>query len=245
MAIVTPRGVQVHPPSSRINYKRRPAPSHSNTTLSSSQILLLWRPLLSPFVAFCIPIASTARTVLARADLRNLCNAEILLGIAGQSGFWGVSWCDCSHPERLRPLLPGGRQMSTSSTSRWPYLCSQVNIKIVSTTSWRPSALQRLSLATSNSPDWHNIQSWERRTRCLQHWSCLGVHSKPILVYYLFMFISENNMNMSTYFVSTISLIYAIKLIMSFRIKIYQKLPSYLTTSSILRICHLNLWGCS
>ena len=35
----------------------------------------------------------------------------------------------------------------------------------------------------------------------------------------LFMFISENNM--STYFVSTISLIYAMKLIIAFGIKIY------------------------
>ena len=43
------------------------------------------------------------------------------------------------------------------------------------------------------------------------------------------MFISENNMNMSTYFVSTISLIYAMKLIIIFRIKIYQKFTTYLT----------------
>ena len=45
----------------------------------------------------------------------------------------------------------------------------------------------------------------------------------------LFMFISENNMNTSTYFVSTISLIYDMELIITFGIKIYQKLPSYLT----------------
>ena len=45
----------------------------------------------------------------------------------------------------------------------------------------------------------------------------------------LFMFIRENNMNTSTYFVSTISLIYAMKLIIAFGIKIYQKLPCYLT----------------
>jgi hypothetical protein len=107
------------PPSSRINYKRRPAPSHFNTTLSSSQVLLLRRPLTSPSVAFCIPIASTARTVLVRAGLRNLCSAEILLRIARQSGFLGASWRDCSLPEHLRPLLPGGRS-STSSTSWWP-----------------------------------------------------------------------------------------------------------------------------
>ena len=43
------------------------------------------------------------------------------------------------------------------------------------------------------------------------------------------MFISENNMNTSTYFVSTISLIYAMKLIIAFGIKIYQKLPIFLT----------------
>ena len=45
----------------------------------------------------------------------------------------------------------------------------------------------------------------------------------------LFMFISENNMNTSTYFVSTISLIYAMKLIIAFGIKIYRKLPRFLT----------------
>jgi hypothetical protein len=45
----------------------------------------------------------------------------------------------------------------------------------------------------------------------------------------LFMLISENNMNTSTYIVHTLSLIYIMKLILIFRIKIYRKLPSYLT----------------
>ena len=45
----------------------------------------------------------------------------------------------------------------------------------------------------------------------------------------LFMLISENKMNTSTYFVITISLIYAMKLIITFGIKIYQKLPIFLT----------------
>ena len=58
MAIVTPRGVQVHPP---------------------------------PQLLSAIPIASAASTVLARAGLRNLYNAKILLGIAEQSDFWGAS----------------------------------------------------------------------------------------------------------------------------------------------------------
>jgi len=48
----------------------------------------------------------------------------------------------------------------------------------------------------------------------------------------LFMLISENNMNTSTYFVHTLSLFYAMKLLVIFGIKIYQKLPSYLTDSS-------------
>jgi len=97
MAIVTPRDVQVLPPSSRINYKRRPAPSHSNTTLK-----LL--------------------------GLRNLCNAEILLGIAGQSGFWERLDATTRSPnvyvlyflvaEHLRPLLPCGR--TSTSSSWWP-----------------------------------------------------------------------------------------------------------------------------
>ena len=45
----------------------------------------------------------------------------------------------------------------------------------------------------------------------------------------LFMFISENNMNMSTYFVHTLSLFYVMKLLVIFEIKIYRKLPSFLT----------------
>ena len=50
----------------------------------------------------------------------------------------------------------------------------------------------------------------------------------------LFMLISENNMNTSIYFVRTISLIYVMKLIIIFGIKIYQKFPSYLTVSWLL-----------
>ena len=45
----------------------------------------------------------------------------------------------------------------------------------------------------------------------------------------LFMLISENNMNTSTFFVHTLSLFYAIKLLVIFGIKIYRKLPSFLT----------------
>jgi hypothetical protein len=45
----------------------------------------------------------------------------------------------------------------------------------------------------------------------------------------LFMLISENNMNTCTYLVHTLSLIYIMKLIVIFGIKIYRKLPRYLT----------------
>ena len=45
----------------------------------------------------------------------------------------------------------------------------------------------------------------------------------------LFMLISENNMNTSTYFVHTLSLFYVMKLLVIFGIKIYRKLPSFLT----------------
>ena len=44
-----------------------------------------------------------------------------------------------------------------------------------------------------------------------------------------FMLISKNNMNTSTYFIFTLSLFYAMKLLVKFRIKIYQNLPSSLT----------------
>ena len=43
------------------------------------------------------------------------------------------------------------------------------------------------------------------------------------------MLISENNMNTYTYFVHTLSLFYAMKLLVIFGIKIYPKLSSFLT----------------
>jgi len=46
----------------------------------------------------------------------------------------------------------------------------------------------------------------------------------------LFILISENNMNTSIFFVHTLSLFYAMKLLEIFGIKIYRKLPSHLTT---------------
>jgi len=46
------------------------------------------------------------------------------------------------------------------------------------------------------------------------------------------MLISKNNMNTSTYLIHTLSLIYAMKLLVIFEIKIYRKLPSYLTEAS-------------
>ena len=45
----------------------------------------------------------------------------------------------------------------------------------------------------------------------------------------LLMLISENNMNTNTYFVHTLSLFYAMKLLVIFKIKIYRKLSSFLT----------------
>src|SRR6185437_14953104 len=46
---------------------------------------------------------------------------------------------------------------------------------------------------------------------------------------FLFMLISKNNMTTCTYLIHTFSLIYAMKLLVIFGIKIYRKLPSYLT----------------
>ena len=45
----------------------------------------------------------------------------------------------------------------------------------------------------------------------------------------LFILISENNMNTNTYFIHTLSLFYVMKLLVIFGIKIYRKLPRYLT----------------
>ena len=73
--------------SFRINYIKRLDPSHSYTPQALFQVLLLRRPLPSPPVIFCIPIASTAHTVLARACHRNLYTLKFLLGIAGNQIF--------------------------------------------------------------------------------------------------------------------------------------------------------------
>ena len=65
---------------------------------------------LFPLLFSAISIASTVRTVLAKAGLRNHCPLKVLHGIAGQSGFWRASWRDCSQ----------GSRTTTSSTSWWP-----------------------------------------------------------------------------------------------------------------------------
>jgi hypothetical protein len=46
---------------------------------------------------------------------------------------------------------------------------------------------------------------------------------------FLFILISKNNMNTCTYLINTLSLIYAMKLLVIFGIKIYRKLRSYVT----------------
>ena len=60
----------------------------------------------------------------------------------------------------------------------------------------------------------------------------LGYTLKLFWFNILFMLISENNMNTSTYFVHTLSLFYAMKLLVTFGIKIYRKLPSFLTPTA-------------
>ena len=57
---------------------------------------------------------------------------------------------------------------------------------------------------------------------------------------FLFMLISKNNMNIGTYHFHTLSLIYAMKLLVIFGIKIYRKLPSYLTTTTLQNGCYVN-----
>ena len=53
------------------------------------------------------------------------------------------------------------------------------------------------------------------------------------------MLISKNNMNTCTYLIHTLSLIYAMKLLVIFEIKIYRKLPSYLTFMMYLSLFYL------
>jgi hypothetical protein len=60
----------------------------------------------------------------------------------------------------------------------------------------------------------------------------LGYLLKLLWFNSLFILISENNMNTCTYLVHTLSLIYIMKLLVIFGIKIYRKLPSFLTSDS-------------
>ena len=55
------------------------------------------------------------------------------------------------------------------------------------------------------------------------------------------MFNSDNNMNTSTLFVRTTSLIYAMKLIIIFGIKIFQKWPSFLTIQKLDTVNRLSV----
>ena len=105
------------------------------------------RPLSSPSAAFCISIASTARTVLARAGLQNICSLKVLHGITGNQVFGECLDATARSQnnyflvaEHLCPLHPGGRTC-----------VPQVNIKIVSTTFRRPSALHRIALTDTMS----------------------------------------------------------------------------------------------
>ena len=57
------------------------------------------------------------------------------------------------------------------------------------------------------------------------------------------MLISENNMNTSTYFVHILSLLYAMKLLVIFGIKIYRKLASCLTYGVCLKWFPSSFYG--
>ena len=113
-------------PSSRITIKGDQPPSHSNTTIKQSQVLMLRRPLSSPSVVFCIPIANTAHTVLARACHRNLYTLKFLLGIAGNQIFgerfdavlapWATTSSTSWWRERLLHLFSGDRSWTTLRT---------------------------------------------------------------------------------------------------------------------------------
>ena len=151
--------------------------------------------------------------VLAKAGLRNLCNAKILLGIARQSGFWGVSLGDCS-------LAP---QTTTSSTSWWPFVGLHCESLTASTSFGyiRQGQSNRMSIPAGNGA-----------TGASGTGSALEYILNLFWFNILFILISENNMNMSTYFVHTLSLFYVMKLLVIFRIKIYGKLPSFLTLCS-------------
>ena len=195
MTIVTPRGIQVHPPSSRINYKRRPTPSHSNTTLSSSQVLLLRRHLPSPSAAFYNPHRkrcehssgeSRPPKPLQRWDHARDSGAIRFLGsvLTRLLTPWSTTSSTSRWPnECLRPRLPGGRT-PTSSTSWWSYLCSPSEYQ--NRLDYFPTAICNASTKFG-----YIEQPWPTQCPVMgtahpvpPHWSRLSVHYKPILVYY-------------------------------------------------------------
>src|SRR5438128_5778560 len=93
LAFTPPEVSRFNEPGITHSYIRGCHPSSSNTQ-SLAQVFLFRRPLPSPSAAAHIqqafPSLVPARTGLARAGLRNLASLEILLGIGGQSGFWGT-----------------------------------------------------------------------------------------------------------------------------------------------------------
>ena len=108
--------VHVHPLSLPLAYKAKaPLPYERHTT----KVFLLRRPLFSSSVAL---LHSHRRRCAHRVGesrcLRTVALREILLGIAGQSGFWGASLRDCS-PRIMSssPALGSPPPSSSRSTS--------------------------------------------------------------------------------------------------------------------------------
>ena len=98
-------------------YKPAPPPLILTDSTTCFRYSCLGDLSLLPQLLSAIPIASGASTVLARAGLRNLCNAEIRLGIAGQSGFWERLDATARSLNDYFVYFPVAERMSTSSTS--------------------------------------------------------------------------------------------------------------------------------
>jgi hypothetical protein len=78
----------------------------------------------------------------------------------------------------------------------------QVNIKIIPTTSRRSSLLQRITSATSNSPDQRNVQWWNGTPGASGTSSTLRYILNQLWFIFLFVLFSSFNMNTCTCYVS-------------------------------------------
>jgi hypothetical protein len=144
-------------------YKPGPPPLILTTQALLLQVLLLMRPLPSPSAAFSIPIASAARTALARVGLRNLCSLKVLHGtraikFLGNILTWLLApWMTTSSTSWREWTTTSSKsrreRTTTSSTSWWPFVRLHCEPLPASTSFgyFRQGQSNRMSIPAGNS----------------------------------------------------------------------------------------------